>query len=130
MSLLALFCDVYGFCLAYDQHMNQRGLGPTGVRRGPKPTLPSSDIITVIIHFHQSEYRHFKAYYSKHVIVHLQSDFLKLVSYNRFVELMPGAFLPLCFHLHSRLGQVTGISFVDSTPLAVCHNKHINRHRL
>lgn len=130
MSLLTLFCDVDDFCLAYDRYLNQRGLGPTKGKRGPKPTLSLSEIMTIIIHFHQSEYRHFKAYYTKHVIVHLRSEFPKPVSYNRFVELMPGALLPLCVYLRSRLGEVTGISFVDSTPLAVCHNRRINRHKV
>ena len=130
MSLLALFCDVDDFCLVFDQHMKQHGLGPTRGKPGPKPTLSLSEVMTIIIHFHQSEYRHFKAYYTKHVLVHLQSEFPKLVSYNRFVELMPGALLPLCLYLHTRFGAVTGISFVDSTPLVVCHNRRINRHRV
>lgn len=130
MSLLALFCDVDDFCLVFDQHVKQHGLGPTRGKRGPKPTLSLSEVMTIIIHFHQSEYRHFKAYYTKHVLAHLQSEFPKLVSYNRFVELMPGALLPLCVYLHTRFGAVTGISFVDSTPLVVCHNRRIARHRV
>jgi hypothetical protein len=110
--------------------MKRHGLGPSRGKPGPKPTLSLSEVMTIIIHFHQSEYRHFKAYYTKHVMVHLQSEFPKLVSYNRFVELMPGALLPLCVYLHTRFGVVTGISFVDSTPLVVCHNRRINRHRV
>jgi hypothetical protein len=52
------------------------------------------------------------------------------VSYNRFVELMPRALVPLCNYLHTRKGRCTGITFVDSTPLAVCHNKRIARHKV
>jgi hypothetical protein len=64
------------------------------------------------------------------VAVHLRPYFPNLVSYNRFVELMPRALVPLCNYLHTRKGRCTGITFVDSTPLAVCHNKRIARHKV
>jgi hypothetical protein len=32
--------------------------------------------------------------------------------------------------LHTRKGHCTGIAFVDSTPLAVCHNRRLNAHRV
>jgi hypothetical protein len=60
----------------------------------------------------------------------LTSEFPRLVSYNRFVELMPRVLVPLWFYLHSRKGQVTGISFIDSTPIAVCHNRRISSHKV
>jgi Transposase DDE domain len=52
------------------------------------------------------------------------------VSYSRFVELMPTMLVPLVAYLHTQLGQCTGISFIDSTPLAVCHNACIYAHRV
>jgi transposase len=130
MSLLALFCDVDDFCLAFEQYMNRHRIGQARRKRGPKPTLSLSEVMTLIIHFHQSNYRHFKAYYTKHVMVQLRSEFPDLVSYNRFVELMPAALLPLCAYLCTRLAMATGIAFIDSTPLAVCHNRRINRHKV
>jgi len=130
MSLLALFCNVDDFCLAYEQYLEQQRIGQSRCKRGPKPALSLSEVMTIIIHFHQSNYRHFKAYYTEHVKVHLRSEFPSLVSYNRFVELMPDALLPLCAYLCTRLVMATGIAFVDSTPLAVCHNKRIFRHKV
>ncbi len=130
MSLLALFCDVDDFYLVFEQYQEKHRVGPTRGKRGPKPALSLSEVMTIIIHFHQSNYRHFKAYYTEHVMVHLQSEFPHLVSYNRFVELMPEALFPLCAYLSSRLAMATGIAFIDSTPLAVCHNKRIDRHRV
>ena len=43
---------------------------------------------------------------------------------------MPTTFLPLCLYLHTRLGTVSGIAFIDSTPLPVCHNRRIERHKV
>ena len=86
--------------------------------------------MTIIIHFHQSHYRNFKAYYIQHLQVNLGSEFPDLVSYNRFVELMPRALIPLLGYMRGRKGNCTGISFVDSTPLEVCHNRRIKRHKV
>jgi hypothetical protein len=38
--------------------------------------------------------------------------------------------VPLVVYLHARLGTCTGVSFVDSTRLAVCHNRRIRQHRV
>jgi hypothetical protein len=89
-----------------------------------------SEIMTILILFHQSHYRTFKAYYTEYVHRHLHSEFPSLVSYQRFVELMPTVLVPLVAYLHTQLGQCTGISFIDSTPLAVCHNARIHSHRV
>jgi len=61
----------------------------------------------------------------------MNADFPKLVSYNRFVELMQDALLPLAVFLKIKcLGKCTGISFVDSTPLRACHIKREHSHRV
>ena len=92
--------------------------------------LSHSEIMTIMIHFHQSRYRDFKSYYTRHVQEHLRSEFPELVSYERFVALMPGVLVPLCAYLVSCYGRCTGISFIDSTPIAVCHNRRIPSHRV
>jgi hypothetical protein len=130
MSLLALFCNVDDFCLAFEQYLDRHRIGQAKGKRGPKPVLSLSEVMTIIIHFHQSNYRHFKAYYTEHVMLHLRSEFPHLVSYNRFVELMPGALLTLTAYLRIHLAVATGIAFIDSTPLAVCHNRRIDRHKV
>src|SRR5262245_40694568 len=115
MSILELFCDVDDFCqeFAPPQAWPQLGQG----KRGPQPSLSLSEVMTIIIHFHQSHYRTFKAYYLNHVLKHLQAEFPGLVSYSRFVELMALAVLPLCVYLHHRLAGCTGISFIDATAI-------------
>jgi hypothetical protein len=129
MSLLNLFVDVDDFCKALSTQWPQQFLGRAN-RPGPKPTLAASEVMTIIIYFHLSRYRDFKTYYTQYVQRHLRREFPKLVSYTRFVELMPMALWPLCLYLKSRLGPVTGIAFIDSTPLPVCHNRRIHRHKV
>jgi len=130
MSLLALFCDVDDFCLAFEKYVDQHRIGQDRSKPGPKPVLSLSEVMTIIIHFHQSNYRNFKAYYTEHVMINLRSEFPALVSYGRFVELMAGALLPLCVYLGTRLATSTGIAFIDSTPMVVCHNRRISRHKV
>jgi hypothetical protein len=52
--------------------------------------------MTILIHFQQSHYRNFKAFYCEHVLLHLRSEFPGLVSYTRFNDFIPSVRLPLC----------------------------------
>jgi transposase-like protein len=38
--------------------------------------------------------------------------------------------VPLCAYLQSCYGDCTGIAFIDSTPLVVCHNRRIHSHKV
>jgi hypothetical protein len=130
MSLLELFCDVDDFCLEFEPIWQGHLLG-SGVKfRKRQGSLCLSEIMTILIHFHESRYRDFKSYYTQHVQEHLGREFPGLVSYQRFVELMPRALVALAFYLRHSFGRCTGISFVDSTPLAVCRNQRIKRHKV
>jgi hypothetical protein len=90
MSLLELFCAVDDFCIWLENTSPAIQLGKG--RRGPRASLCVSEVMTILIHFHQSHYRDFKAYCTEYVLPHLQAEFPGLVSYTRFVELMPRAF--------------------------------------
>jgi len=70
------------------------------------------------------------AFYTRYVQKYLKADFPDQVSYPRLGALMPSAFGPLCAYLRSCFGERTGISFVDSTPLAICHIRRIKRHKV
>jgi hypothetical protein len=86
--------------------------------------------MTIVVGFHLSGYRTFKDYYLGQVLRHQRPYFPGLVSYNRFVELLPGALVPLCCFLVSRFGRCSGISFIDSTKISVCHNRRIWSHKV
>ena len=62
MSLEDLFCAVDDFCRLFlpDWHRQQLQHGERKRRRGCRLVL--SEIMTILIHFHQSHYRDFKAY--------------------------------------------------------------------
>jgi hypothetical protein len=129
MSLLELFVEVDDFCQAFEARISHQQLAGKS-KRGPASTLSASEIMTIVVDFHQEGYRNFKDYYLKHVRQDMRREFPGLVSYNRFVELMSGVLLPLIAYLQSRYGECTGISFVDSTALAVCHNRRIHKHKV
>jgi hypothetical protein len=100
-------------------------------QRQRERSLTLSEIMTIVIHFHQSQYRNFKAYYKEYVLKHLRSEFPNLVSYSRFVEFIPSALIPLSVFLRSAcFGNCSGISFIDSTALDVCNNRRIAQHRV
>jgi hypothetical protein len=130
-SLLELFCDVDDFCKAFVPVWQKKQLDAGEIQRQRERSLSISEIMTILIHFHQSHYRDFKAYYIGYVQERLRAEFPGLVSYTRFVEFIPSVLIPLCVYLRqSCLGTCTGISFIDSTPLAVCKNQRIHAHKV
>ncbi len=130
ISLEELFCQVDDFCQAFEPQWERQLLGKGLQRRKRARSLCLSEIMTILIGFHQSCYRNFKTYYQEWVQGHFQPAFPGLVSYGRFVEWMPGALLPLCAYVRSCFGTCSGISFMDSTSLKVCHNRRIGQHRV
>lgn len=130
MSLLELFCDVDDFCQSFEPEWQRHLLQSQSIKRVRVAQLSISEIMTIMIHFHQSHYRDFKTYYTDYVCIHLRREFPQVVSYQRFVELMPRVLIPLLAYFQHHKGRCTGISFVDATSLAVCHNRRITRHHV
>jgi hypothetical protein len=130
MSLLELFCHVDDFWLLFGPWWREQLLTHHLIRRQRKTNLYESEIMTIMILFHQSGYRDFKTFYIGYVQRHLKPEFPRLVSYNRFVRLLPRVGIPLYMYLRTCMGHCTGISFVDATSLAVCHNRRIYRHKV
>jgi hypothetical protein len=130
-SLTELFCDVDDFCQAFLPAWRKQLLSAGEIQRQRERSLSVSEIMTILIHFHQSHYRDFKAYYTDYVVERLRREFPGLVSYTRFVEFIPSVLLPLCIYLRTKcFGTCSGISFIDSTSLAVCKNPRIHSHKV
>jgi hypothetical protein len=130
MNLLELYCHVDEFVKAFMPEWNKHLLEEGKKKRNRASRLSTSEIITILIHFHRSHYRNFKAYYLLHVSHYLRAEFPDLLSYKRFVALIPTVFAPLCAYLQSRRATSDGIAFIDSTPIIVCHPKRINSHKV
>lgn len=86
--------------------------------------------MTILIAFHQSNYRIFKHFYLEHVCRYWRAAFPQLVSYTRFVQLKKEVLTLLGAYLTTRHGDCPGVSFVDSTRLRVCDNKRIPSHKV
>src|SRR6266540_6823466 len=99
LSLLELFVSVDDFCQGFLPFWERKLLQDGSRKRRWRGQLSVSEIMTIIIYFHQSQYRNFKAYYTEHVSVHLRGEFPNLVTYERFVSLMPSALGPLSAYL-------------------------------
>ncbi len=129
MDIVALFYDLDKFAIAFEPQW-KRHLLPDGKRhRHRKSRMHLSEIMTILILFHASDYRTFKHFYLDYVRQHLRGEFPRLLSYNRFVERIPLAFAALVCYLKTRMAPCSGISFIDSTALRVCHNLRISIHR-
>jgi hypothetical protein len=130
MDTVTIFCAVDDFCRTFEPLWQRKLLRLAPKQRHRCSSLALSEVMTIIIEFHLSGYRTFKDYYTKQVIKHQSHYFPRLVSYQRFVELMPSALVPLCCFLNARFGQCSGISFIDSTKISVCHNRRIWSHKV
>ena len=129
MSLLELFCDVDDFMVSFKPHWKAYQVQASKQRERAGQLYPS-EVMTILIHFHHSHDRTFKAYYTEQVQVHLSSEFPHLVSYQRFVARIASVLVLLLAYLQTRFGPCTGISFIDSPSLEVCDPKRIRGHRV
>lgn len=129
LSLEDLFCHVDDFCQTFEPLWNTRLLEAGLKTRNRSSGLCLSERMTILIAFHQMGYRTFKDFYQKLVQPYWHEAFPGLVSYSRFVQLLPSTLFPLCAYLRYCFGSNTGVSFIDSTKLKVCHNRRISQHR-
>lgn len=132
-KIAEIFIKTDDFCNEFELEFKKHSLpAPAGTKkRNRKTTLSDSEIITILIVFHGGQFRNFKHFYLNYVCVHLKDCFPQLVSYNRFIELSHCSAVAFMLFLHHCCrGECTGISFIDSTVLRVCHNKRIKRNKV
>jgi hypothetical protein len=124
-----LFCDVDDFCKVFIPQWRKQLLEDGTRKRQREGQMTTSEIMTIVVSFHMSHYRDFKNYYLEYVSLMYKNEFPNLLSYTRFLAVMPRVITPMCAYFTSLKGKPTGIEFIDSTSIKVCHNIRIRRHK-
>jgi hypothetical protein len=131
--LVERFCEFDDFCqfirteweayLVAHGHRRQR-------QHGPRGGLCDSEIMLLLVLYHSSRFKNFKTFYNGIVLGLLRAYFPGAPCYERFITLTKGVWALLTLFLASRMGHKGDIYYIDSTPLAVCHNRRIAKHRV
>jgi len=127
--LTEILCEVDDFCQAFEAPEKAYLLGSGVAPRGPKRGLSVSEIITLLLVLHSSQFKYLKNFYQGFALPLLRQYFPALPCYEQLVTIQKQAFVPLMFFLLSRMGKKTGIYYIDSTALPVCDNHRIHRHQ-
>jgi hypothetical protein len=128
--MVTIFCDMDDFCHSLLTREHPQLPAHSGPKKRRASSLSLSEVMTILVWFPASHYRTFQHYYLDSVLPSKRAEFPGLPSYTRFVELIPLTLLPLCADLPTRQGQTTGIQFLDSLPIRVCHNRRIGSHKV
>lgn len=128
-----IFCICDDFCKEFNAEIEKSSLkAPDGCKhRRRNGTMSEPEVMTILICFHFNTFRNFKHYYLFYVREHMRNLFPNQVSYTRFVEIESRVSIQMMLFLQLVcFGECTGISFVDSTCIPVCHNKRIRSNRV
>jgi hypothetical protein len=87
-KLIEIFITVDDFVKPFEQWLASRAL-PDQRRPTRQPELTASEIITLLVYYHHSGYKNFQYFYERLVLSQMLTYFPKLVSYSRFIELLP-----------------------------------------
>lgn len=128
-SLTETFCLIDDFCQAFEPEWERRLLADGHKKRRRGASLCLSELMTLAVLFHQLRFRQFKSFYLLYAQRHLRTEFPGLPSYQRCLELLPRCIVPLSVLFDAVKGECTGIRILDSSPIAVCDNLRIMRHR-
>ena len=105
MSLDELFCDVDDFCRLFLPAWHRQLLTSGERKRQRASRLTLGEIMTILIYFHQSHYRNFKAFYLGHLCRYYRSEFPNLLSDSRCVAEAPRDLMPMFIALHALRGR-------------------------
>jgi hypothetical protein len=128
--LTKIFCEIDDFMQEFEKSYKERLIADKKSEIKYNSRLSMSEVMSILVYYHNYGNRTFKDFYLKTVKEVLKSYFPNLVSYNRFIELIPTILIPLVAFLKlKRLVKSDAITFIDSTKIRVCHNKRIKRNK-
>lgn len=102
---------------------------PSEVLRERESRLSLSELLCILLCFYISPCKDFKSYYLYYLPSRHRGCFA-LLSYSRFIQLLLRLLLPLTVLLHCLRGEDSGIYYIDSTKLAICHAKRTGSNRV
>ena len=85
MDIVALFYDLDKFAVGFEPQYKRHLIEDGKSHRDRGCQMCLSEIMTILVLFHDSNYRTLKHFYLKHVCEHLQGEFPRRLSYGRFV---------------------------------------------
>jgi len=128
-QLVRIFCEMDDFCKQLENYTKDYSLpAPTKLRTGPRCCLDESEIMSLLILFQMTRFRDFKTFYS-FAKQYWNIYFPNMPSYQRFIELMKRVIFPMTLFIQIKQGKDTGIYYIDSSCLAVCHIKRSKQHK-
>jgi len=122
--LIELFIDVDDFCNTHEKWKTTHEL--------KKLTTAFETALKSDNYYHQSGYKCFEYYYKRLVLPVLKPYFPKIVGYKYFLSLIEKCFETIFLFLQWQVksSEPTGIYYVDSKRLPVCHNRRIHSHKV
>lgn len=127
--LIQIFIEVDDFCKGYEEWL---GKNPNKAIGKWTSKLSRSEAMSILVFYQVSGYKNFAYYYNKMVEPNLSGHFPELVQYKSFLSLIPSCLDQLYMYAlwQSRRTERTGIYYVDSKKLPVCHNRRIHSHKV
>ena len=126
--IITIYYLIDNFCKEYKK-WERRKLLPALGQRDRAGQLSLSELLTVVLYFYLSPCRDFKNYYL-YFLPYKYRDYFKPVGYSRIVQLMPKLILPLSIIIQNLSGEETGIYYIDSTKLQICHGKRTRSNKV
>ena len=133
-KLITIFIEVDDFCNAFYAWSNKKTLAGNNFRHPPgvKPKMCASEIMSVLILYQLSGYKCFEYFYTEEIVKSLNSYFPHALSYERFVARIAevGVLMYMFCQYKSAQSERTGIYFIDSKSIKVCHLRREKQNRV
>jgi hypothetical protein len=126
--ITTIYYLVDNFCKIFNEWEKAKLL-PSNKIRHRAGSLSLAELLSIVLYFYLSPCKDFKNYYL-YFLPAKYPDYFKLVGYSRIIQLWPSLVLPLVILMHQLKGETTGIYFIDSTKLQICHNKRTSSNKV
>ena len=126
--IITIYYLIDNFCKIYQQ-WEQNKLLPSNKIRQRQSNLTLAELMTIVVYFYLSPCKDFKNYYL-YYLSYKYKGYFNLPCYSRIVQLWSRLILPLAIMLQLLKGTHSGIYFIDSTKLAICHGKRTRSNKV